>query len=167
MEERTTKVLIETLGEDFKRCYQGLLQSLDEGTIDRDGNLNADYEFHARQLVRAVFAYIEGVTFSVKVTAAADCMQRGIEISPQERYIVAEIDYELNEKGEVVERSAHIKLPSNVRFAFMLSEKLTNSRPRSMLQPSGGSVCVSRSRFATDLCTQECLVSRCFAGGAD
>jgi hypothetical protein len=57
MEERTTKELIETLGEDFKRCYQGLLQSLDEGTIDRDGNLNADYEFHARQLVRAVFIH--------------------------------------------------------------------------------------------------------------
>lgn len=59
MEEKTTKELIETLGEDFERCYQGLLQSFDEGTIDEDGNLDADYEFHARQLIRAVFAYIE------------------------------------------------------------------------------------------------------------
>ena len=95
MEERTTKELIQTLGEYFERCYQGLLQSFDEGTTDEDGNLDADYEFHARQLIRAVFAYIEGVTFSVKVTAAVDCMQRSIEISPQERYIAIEVDYEL------------------------------------------------------------------------
>jgi hypothetical protein len=57
-------------------------------------------------------------------------MQRGIEISPQERYIAAEIDYELNEKGEVVERAVHIKLPSNVRFAFMLLEKAHELPPQ-------------------------------------
>lgn len=130
MEERTTKELIQTLGEDFERCYRGLLQSFDEGTIDEDGNLDADYEFYARQLIRTVFAYIEGVTFSVKVTAVAHCMQRGIEILPQERYIAVEVDYELNEKGEVVERPARTKLPSNIRFAFMLSEKAHELPPQ-------------------------------------
>ncbi len=65
MEERTTKELVETLGEDFKRCYEGLLQSFDDGTLDEDGYLDADYEFHARQLTRAVLTYIEGVTFSM------------------------------------------------------------------------------------------------------
>jgi hypothetical protein len=29
MEEITTKELIETLGEDFKRCYEGLIQSFE------------------------------------------------------------------------------------------------------------------------------------------
>jgi hypothetical protein len=80
--ERTTRELIETLGEDYDRCYREILKSFDAGTIDADGNLEADYEFHARQLVRAAFTYIEGVTFSVKASTAWKCMQDGVEIRP-------------------------------------------------------------------------------------
>jgi len=130
MDERTTQELIETLGEDYDRCYREILKSFDEGTIDADGNLDADYEFHARQLVRAVFAYIEGVTFSVKASAAWKCMQRGIEITPQERYIATEVDYDLNDNGEVVERPAQIKLTRNIRFAFALTEKARKIPPQ-------------------------------------
>lgn len=61
MEERTTKELIETLGEGFKRCYEGLIQFFDDVTLDEYEYLDADYEFHARPLIRAVFAYIEFV----------------------------------------------------------------------------------------------------------
>ena len=121
--ERTTRELIETLGEDYDRCYRGILKSFDEGTIDADGNLDADYEFHARQLVRAVFAYIEGVTFSVKTSAAWKCMRDGLEITPQERYIATEVEYNINEKGEMVERPARITLTRNIRFAFALTER--------------------------------------------
>ncbi len=121
--ERTTRELIETLDEDYDRCYREILKSFDEGTIDADGNLDADYEFQARQLVRAVFAYIEGVTFSVKASAAWKCMQDGVEITPQERYIAAEVEYRINDKGEVVERPAQIMLTQNIRFAFALTEK--------------------------------------------
>lgn len=122
-EERTTRELIETLGEDYDRCFREILKSFDDGTIDADGNLDADYEFHARQLVRAVFAYIKGVTFSVKVSAAWKCMQDGVEITPQERYIAAEIEYRINDKGEVVEHRAQITLTRNIRFAVALTEK--------------------------------------------
>jgi hypothetical protein len=82
MQERTTKELIETLGEDFDRCYRNILQSFDEGTIDDKGLLDADYEFHARQLIRAAFAYIEGVTFSVKITHPR--MPEDLDVSPDE-----------------------------------------------------------------------------------
>lgn len=99
------------------------MKSFDEGTIDTDGDLDADYEFHARQLVRAVLAYIEGVTFSVKASAAWKCMQDGVEITPQERYIAAEVEYKINDKGEIVERPAQITLARNIRFAFALTEK--------------------------------------------
>jgi hypothetical protein len=61
MEERTAKELIETLGEGFKRCYEGPIQFFDDVTLDEYEYLDADYEFHARPLIRAVFAYIEFV----------------------------------------------------------------------------------------------------------
>jgi hypothetical protein len=124
MEELTTKQLIETLGDDVDRCHKNLLDSIDEGTVDEHGNVDADYEFHARQLLRAVFAYIEGVTFSVKITAANQCLEKNIDISPPERYIAGEVSYELNDKGEVVEHPAQIRLAANVRFAFTLLERV-------------------------------------------
>lgn len=120
---RTTRELIEALGEDYDRCYREILKSFGDGTIYADGNLDADYEFQARQLVRAVFAYIEGVTFSMKTSAAWKCMQDGVEITPQERYIAAEVEYRINDKGEVVERPAQVTLTRNIRFTFALTEK--------------------------------------------
>jgi hypothetical protein len=129
MQGRTTKELIETLGEDFDRCYQNILQSFDEGTIDDNGLLDADYEFHARQLIRAAFAYIEAVTFSVKITAATHCLQRRVSISPQERYLAGEVDYDLDDKGAVIERPARIKLSRNIRFALALYERAHKIQP--------------------------------------
>ena len=122
-DERTTQQLIEALGEDYDRCYRELLSSFDAGQIDADGNLDADYEFHARQLIRAAFAYIEAVTFSVKASAAWKCMEEGIEITPQERYFATDTEYELNEKGEIVECATKISLSRNIRFALSLNEK--------------------------------------------
>jgi len=123
MEERTTQELIETLEDDVRRCHDGLLQSIDDGKVDNEGCVDADYEFHARQLIRSILAYIEGVTFSVKVSAVAKCLDRGIEISDQERYMAVEVDCDLNDKGEIIERPAKIRLPGNIRFAFSLLER--------------------------------------------
>jgi hypothetical protein len=92
-EERSTQELIETLGDDFDRCYNAILASFDEGEIDAEGNLDADYEFHARQLIRATFAYIEALTFSVKASSAWKCMENGIDITPQERYFATDTEY--------------------------------------------------------------------------
>ena len=130
MEDRTTKELIETLEEDFERCHTELVKSFDAGIVDNVGNVTADYAFHARQLVRAFFAYVEGVIFSVKVCGAAHCLANGIDITPQERFFAAEVDYSLDNKGQVVEQRAHIKLASNMRFAFALTEKAHGLEPR-------------------------------------
>jgi hypothetical protein len=123
MEDRTTKELIDTLGEDVTRCHDELIASIEEGTTDSDGNVDADYEYHARQLVRSVFAFIEGVTFSMKVKAADYCLQNDKEISDAERFFAVDVDHILTDKGQVIEKSAHIKLSDNVRFAFALQEK--------------------------------------------
>ena len=68
MDERTTKDLIEKLGDDVDRSHAALIAVIDEGELDADGAVSADYEFEARQLIRSIFAYIEAVTFSVKVS---------------------------------------------------------------------------------------------------
>jgi hypothetical protein len=69
MRERTTSELIETLGDDIDRCHRELIGSIDRGDVDPSGNVYADYEYHARQLIRAIFAFVEAVTFSIKVQA--------------------------------------------------------------------------------------------------
>jgi hypothetical protein len=120
---RTTQELIEQLGADVDRCHGELIETIDAGERNEDGTVSADYEYHARQLIRAILAYIEGVTFSVKISAVDKCLRLGIEVSDHERFAAVEIDADVNDKGEVVERSAKIRFANNVRFAFRLLER--------------------------------------------
>jgi hypothetical protein len=122
-EERTTQEVIQLLGQDCERCHAELLASIDTGQTDGHGNVAADYEFHACQLVRAVFAYIEAVTFSVKASSAWRCLEEKIDISPQERYFSVDTEYEINNHGKVVETTAKIPLSRNIRFAIALNRK--------------------------------------------
>jgi hypothetical protein len=122
-DERTTRELMELLGQDCDRCHAELVASIDAGEVDADGNVDADHEFHARQLVRAVFAYIEATTFSVKAWSAWRCMGEDIEITPQERYFATDTEYELNDRGEIVEAVAKLSLSRNIRFALALNRK--------------------------------------------
>ena len=121
--ERSTVEVFETLADDVERCYQALFTAFDQGTVDEDGSVDADYEYHARMLIRAIFAYIEGVTFSVKASAAKVCLERDIEISDAERFFSIDREFMISNTGNVVERSAHICLADNVRFAFNLQER--------------------------------------------
>ena len=122
-DERTTQELMEQLGEDCDRCHSMLVECIDAGMVDTDGGVFAEYEFFARQLIRAIFAYIEAVTFSVKAWSAARCMEIGIDITPQERYFATDTEYELDEKGEVVEAIAKISLARNIRFAIAMHRR--------------------------------------------
>lgn len=123
MTERTTSELITTLGNDIDRCRRELIGSIDDGKVDPNGDVHADYEYHARQLIRAIFAFIEAVTFSVKVQAADYCLHHNRDIEDAERFFAVDIEHVLTEKGEVLERPAHIRLADNIRFAFALQEK--------------------------------------------
>jgi hypothetical protein len=124
-DERTTGELIEALGEDVNRSHEALLKVIDAGTLEKNGSIAAEYEFEARQLIRAIFAYIEAVTFSVKVSCVHQCMEAGIEVSDYERQLAVEVAGELTDGGEIVERPAKLRLAQNVRFAFKLLEKST------------------------------------------
>jgi hypothetical protein len=122
-DESTTRELMEQLGEDCDRCHAQLIACIDAGKVDDDGSVDADYEFHARLLIRAVFAYIEATTFSVKAWSAGHCMDNNIDITPQERYFATDTEYELNDRGEIVEGLAKISLARNIRFALAMNLK--------------------------------------------
>lgn len=122
-QELTTRELIETLGEDCQRCHDELLAAIDAGKRDTDGGIIADHGYHARQLIRAIFAYVEAITFSVKAWSAIHCMDYDIEITPQEMYFATDTDYELNEKGEVVKAVSKISLARNIRFSIAMNRK--------------------------------------------
>lgn len=122
-EEQTTGELIETHGEDIDRCYHGLDASFKRAKRNPDGTIEAKYEYHARQLIRAIFAFIEAVTYSVKLHAADRSMENGTELTDAERLFLLEVEYALKDNGEIYERTAHIRLVDNIRFAFALQEK--------------------------------------------
>ncbi len=87
MDEWTTADLLEALDSDYRRCYQQIITRLDEGERDEKGNISADYEFEARQLIRAAFAYIEGAVFVIKIEASFNCEEKGIELTPQQHHL--------------------------------------------------------------------------------
>tara|TARA_A200000113_G_scaffold220661_1_gene231179 strand:+ start:538 stop:1125 length:588 start_codon:yes stop_codon:yes gene_type:complete len=123
MDERSTSELIVTLGEDFQRCYSNVIKDIENGEKQEDGSTLAEHEFNARQLVRAGFAYIEGVSFAMKIAAIDDAIENGIELTQAEIDFAFEVSHQLNEKGNVVEVSAHINLTKNIKFAFNLYSK--------------------------------------------
>jgi len=50
-------------------------------------------------------------------------MEEGIDISPQERYFAVDTQYEINDRGKIVETKAKIPLSRNIRFAIVLNRK--------------------------------------------
>src|SRR5262245_21383226 len=118
MSDRTTEKLIGVLAEDVTRCHGELKASIDAGQVDANGDVTADYEYHARQLIRAIFAFIEAVTFSMKVKAVELCRKQKRRISEFETYLAVDIQQALSEKGEVETRPAKISLADNIRLAF-------------------------------------------------
>ncbi|MEN1943215.1 hypothetical protein WCE55_05045 [Luteimonas sp. MJ293] len=117
-DERTTGELLLALDSDYRRCYAGILDRINEGEHLEDGTISADHEFDARQLIRAAFAYIEGATFVLKIEASFNSEENGIELLPQQNHFIFESGFELSDKGVVLEKAAKIPLSKNVRFAF-------------------------------------------------
>lgn len=119
---------MEALGDDVQRCHRELWACLKAGDRNDDSTISADYEYHARQLIRSILAYIEAVTFSVKLWSIVRCDRESIPVSAHERYAAIERDVDLSDKGELEERSAKLRLVSNVRFAFRLLARAKRSK---------------------------------------
>lgn len=59
----------------------------------------------------------------MKVAAVDDAMENGIELTQAEIDYAFEVSHQLNDKGDIVEVSAHINLTRNIKFAFNLYSK--------------------------------------------
>jgi hypothetical protein len=116
---RSIAELIETLDSDYLKCYQHVIRQLNVAETTPDGSI-AETDFESRQLVRAAFAYIEGTTYVLKMSATLDADEHGIELSPQQQHFIFEADFDLNDKGEVFQKSARIPMAKNIRFAFAI-----------------------------------------------
>lgn len=122
-DDRSTEELINTLNEDVDHCWALVIKAIDEGERTEDGCLLADTEFGSRQFIRAVFAYLEAATFSMKMWAVDQLMESD-DIDDAERILAFESKFDLDDKGRVVESNAKIGLSKNIKFAFVLLDRV-------------------------------------------
>jgi hypothetical protein len=85
----------------------------------RRGTYTAKDATHARSLLRALFALIEGTTHAVKVmTMNYHPLLSTKPLPPGALEVVFEERYDVDDKGRIVTRPMKITLESNLKFAF-------------------------------------------------
>jgi hypothetical protein len=117
-DDRSTAYVIETLGADFDKVYQRLNQKFD--TPDEHGDYPYD-ESDARELVRTLFAFLEGTSFAIRIWSAAQLIQEN-RITDFERAVLDESTIDLQD-GEVLPKQMKISLEENMKFTFKLADR--------------------------------------------
>ncbi len=84
---------------------------------------NLDYlrdldQYSRRQFVRSAFAFMEGLTYSMKQHALGFCADGLYEFSTGELSLLQEQAWELDDNGAVKGRSANLSFARNIRFSF-------------------------------------------------
>lgn len=74
-----------------------------------------DTPYGRRQYVRTVFAMIEGMVFATKQLASS---LPETAIDPSEAAMLRGVTYDLDDKGNAVERTARLTLEREIKFAF-------------------------------------------------
>ena len=103
---------------DFLRIVSILFQEyLLRGDVDKahDGLEDDPTEYHRRQYIRAVFAQLEGSTFSIKQLALTEDSS---SLSNAEIALLRGEQYRLNDAGEARVSAAFLTLASDMKFAF-------------------------------------------------
>lgn len=116
--DRSTVELITTLASDFERLVKHMLASA------KRGHISPTDASHARNLVRTLFALVEGTVFVMKIEALFTAEEQGRELSFAESALVFERRHDLNDRGEIIDRSANISLERNIRFAFRICSQV-------------------------------------------
>jgi hypothetical protein len=111
---RNTIELITTLVSDFEYLVKRMLASA------KRGHVSITDASHARNLIRTLFALVEGTIFIMKIEALFTAEEQGSELSFQESMLVLERRQDLNDRGEVIDRPANIPVERNIRFAFRI-----------------------------------------------
>lgn len=129
-DERSTAYVIEELGNDYDKAFKRLNASI--SASDAEGNHLYD-ESQARDLYRALFAYLEGTSFSVRMWSAKILLDEGT-MDGFERSVVSEQATSLRD-GEVVLTPMKISLQENIQFTFKLADR-AHKRPTQTLDTS-------------------------------
>jgi len=104
-----------TAGPEDSGDLAALLRKASEDALALIERLKTqDTQLERRALVRAVFSFVEGMTFALKQEA----LNRNAVFSPAEIALLREQSYEINDKGKAIVRPALIELRRNIRFAF-------------------------------------------------
>jgi hypothetical protein len=117
-ETTDTVELIITLNSDFELLVKRMVASV------KRGHISATDASHARNLVRALFALVEGTIFIIKIEASFTAEEQGARLSFPEEALIFELRHDLNDRGEVIDRRANISLERNIRFAFRICSKV-------------------------------------------
>lgn len=78
-------------------------------------------QIERRAMIRSAFALIEALVFAMKTIAVRRPGPRALSLG--ETALAREEDYELSDKGEVLERQSRLPFLKNLRFAFHLLQK--------------------------------------------
>ena len=97
--------LLRAANEDIAECSRWLKSS-------------GDSQFWRRVAYRTVFASIEALVSHLKQSAILFSFHDDEVFSPAEQLAMRDQDFEVDEKGRVVERNAKIRFLPNVCFAF-------------------------------------------------
>ena len=76
-----------------------------------------------RDLVRTMFAGVEGVTWALKQSALLQHRTGQVQFSAAEQSMLEELVPELDDKGRVIERSARLTFKRNLQFSFLAFAK--------------------------------------------
>jgi hypothetical protein len=119
-DERTTAYVIETLENDVSKA----LARLTKGQTIKD--FNQLDEADLRDCTRTIFAYIEGVTFSVKMWVVTRLFELDA-VTEEERLAASEMSFELRD-GAVVDKPMKVSLAENIKFTFKLMDRLFSNK---------------------------------------
>jgi len=116
--ERNTVEFITTLATDFESLVKRMLASA------KRGHVSPTDASHARNLIRTLFALVEGTVFVMKIEALFTAEEQGAELSFHETALVFEKRPDINDRGDIFVHSANITLERNIRFAFKICSRV-------------------------------------------
>lgn len=122
------------IANDISGLYEELRREIELLAKMQDGGDNVPTRFpdpvnlndiDRRLLIRSIFAFIEALSYSLKVLALSS--NDAFRLEPGERMLAMEQAYELSMLGCVETRRAKVPTLGNVRFAFSLLSKVEGS----------------------------------------
>jgi len=79
-----------------------------------------DNNYLRRAFIKSLFSYIEGICFALKQETLVLCRD---DLTIGEKNLLEEVEYYLNNKGELLENKKHLKPEYNLKFTFKMYAK--------------------------------------------